>query len=295
MASTLRRYERPHEAGESNPRGCPEDVIPFPSAAESLAGSPLSPGARKLLLGLLRTGTTRIFPGGGIGIEYGSLLKTAARPDDLGDHLREAAAHLRERAVDLLLVPGMSGYPVGAMYALAASITAVLLKKQKLSLDSAYPAGSFVIPSYTGEGDVVISADLDAVRDIVATIGERQLAEQADQEAVSIVIRCAGADDIIDKATMAHAITESAPLFCRAALDEVVEHHRVCTGDERPIDCAVEVVAWVTPLIKTYNGPREHLRQAFGIVPFAGVSVASVHLDPPAIGVEGAGVFAFRG
>jgi hypothetical protein len=48
-------------------------------------------------------------------------------------------------------------------------------------------------------------------------------------------------------------------------------------------------------LIKTYNGPREHLRQAFGIVPFAGVSVASVHLDPPAIGVEGAGVFAFRG
>jgi hypothetical protein len=35
------------------------------------------------------------------------------------------------------------------------------------------------------------------------------------------------------------------------------------------------------------------LKQTFGIEPFAGVSVTSVHLEPPALGIEGAGVFRF--
>jgi hypothetical protein len=290
---TLRRYERPHEASEATTDIAPDCLVPYEKAGNILASSSLSAGSLKLLIGLLRNGTTRLFPGGGVGIEYGSLLKTAVRPDDLGEHVSEVAAHLEQRNVDLLLVPGMSGYPVGAMYALAAGIPAVLLKKQKLAPDSVYPAGSFAIPSYTGDGDVVMSADLDAVRDIVAGIAARQIDSQRNMPEITIAIRCAGADDIIDKAVMAHAITESAPLFCREAMESAVARHRAASGDTRPIACSVEVVSWVTPLIKSYNGPREHLERTFGIQPFAGVSVTSVHLDPPAIGVEGAGVFAF--
>ena len=161
---TLPRYERPREL-DVTPTGLPPgELIPYEQVEARLADAPLSPGSRALLLGLLRTGTTKVFPGGGVGIEYGSLLKTAVRPDDLGRHVREVAEHLMAKRVDLLLVPGMSGYPVGAMYALAANIPALLLKKQNLvpSEGQAYPAGSFAIPSYTGDGDVVMSADLEA-------------------------------------------------------------------------------------------------------------------------------------
>ncbi|MCC6793198.1 MAG: hypothetical protein IT336_16055 [Thermomicrobiales bacterium] len=290
---TLRRYERRHEAKAATIEIAADEVIPFDRASAALEHSALSAGSRTLLLGLLRTGTTRVFPGGGVGIEYGSLLKTAVRPDVLRGHIEEAVEHLRERRVDLLLVPGMSGYPVGAMYAYAADLPAVLLKKQKHALDSAYPTGSFVIPSYTGDGDVVMSADLDAVADIVAGIVERQIAEQTGRERVEIAIRCAGSDDIIDKAVMAHAITECAPLYLQAALDGVVGRHRARTGDARPFDCRAEVVAWVTPLIKSYSGSAEHLTRTFGIEPFAGVSIASVHLDPPALGIADAGTFQF--
>jgi hypothetical protein len=267
--------------------------VPFDLAASVLDKSSLSPGSRTLLLALLRTGTNCVFPGGGIGIEYGSLLKTAARPDEVGEHVREAAAHLTERRVDLLLVPGMSGYPIGAMFAYAAGIPAVLLKKQKPSPDAEYPPGSFAIPSYTGEGDVVMSADLDAVCDIVQSIVTRQIGEQRDAGEVAITLRCAGADDIIDKAVMAHAITESAPVICAAALDDVIARHRAETGDTRLIFPTTEVVAWVTPLMKTYNGPAEQLRRSFGIEPFAGLSINGVYLNSPAISVEGAGTFAF--
>lgn len=290
---TLRRYERRREAGTATIEPVPGEIIAFNDAAAVLDESALSPGSRRLLLALLRTGTARVFPGGGVGIEYGRLLKTAVRPDGLRGHVEEAAAHLREREVDLLLVPGMSGYPVGAMCAYAADLPAVLLKKQRHAPDDAYPAGSFVIPSYTGDGDVVMSADLDAVADIVSGIVERQIARQADAPELEIVIRCAGADDIIDKAVMAEAITESAPLFCHAALEGAVAAHRARTGDRRPAECRIELVAWVTPLIKTYNGPAERLRRTFGIEPFAGISVTSVHLDPPALGIENAGVFRF--
>jgi hypothetical protein len=290
---TLPRYERPVEAGTGPTNTTAVDPIPFERVPDTLAASPLSPGSRSLLLGLLRTGTTRVFPGGGIGIEYGSLLKTAVRPDDLGGHVREAADHLHAVGADLLLVPGMSGYPVGAMYALAAGLPALLLKKQRLDPEGHYPAGSFAIPSYTGEGDVVMSADLDAARDIVAGIINRRLADQAHAVQVEIVVRCAGADDIIDKATMAHAITESAPRFCQAALDTAIARHRARTADARPIACRVEVVTWVTPLIKRYNGPREHLRARFGLDLFAGLDVTSVHLDPSALGIDGVGIVAF--
>jgi hypothetical protein len=289
---TLPRYERPRETPSTAVGTEPGAVIPFARVPAALAASSLSAGSRALLLGLLRTGTTRVFPGGGVGIEYGGLLKTAVRPDDLGPHVREVAEHLRSRRVDLLLVPGMSGYPVGAMYSLAADIPALLLKKQKLAPDgdaAGYPAGSFVIPSYTGEGDVVMSADLDAARDLVAAIVARQIAAQPSAAELEIVVRCAGADDIIDKATMAHAITECAPRFCAAALDDAIAAHR----DARSARCRVEVVSWVTPLIKTYNGPREHLRRHFGIDPFAGLSVLGVQLDPPALAIEGLGVVGF--
>src|SRR5215212_8094406 len=69
--------------------------------------------------------------------------------------------------------------------------------------------------------------------------------------------------------------------------------HRAMTGDRRPANIQVTVVAWVTPLIKSYNRPREHLWQTFKLQPFAGLDLYSVHLDPPAIGVTGVGSIGF--
>jgi hypothetical protein len=295
MATVLRRYERPREEAADLLPLAAEEAIPYERAEDAIVASGLSDGSRALLRGLLRVGCTRVFPGGGIGIEYGSLLKTAARPDYLAGHVAEVAAHLRERRVDLLLVPGMSGYPVGAMYSIVSGIPAVLLKKAKLQPDGAYPPGAFIIPSYTGEGDVVMSADEAAVQDIVDGIVAPQLAAQSDAAEVTLTIRAAGADDIIDKATMSQAVGESALVVGCAAIEDFVARHRAATGDGRSIAAKVEVVAWVTPLIKGYNRPQEHLRRHFGIVPFAGLNVTSVHLEPRAIGIDGVGIVMFAG
>jgi len=290
--SPLPRYTRPREEIVDAPL---EGIIPFAQSDAAIDQSTLSAGSRALLRGLLRVGSTRMFPGGGAGIEYGGLLKTAARPDYVAAHVQEAADHLRERQADLLLVPGMSGYPVGAMYALAASTPALLLKKSQLgdANPNAYPAGAFVIPSYTGEGDVVMHADPAAVEDIVATIVARKLAEQIDQPVIELDLRVAGADDIIDKATMSQAVSESAVVIGEEAIGRCLTRHRAQTGDRRPANIRVSVVAWVTPLIKTYNRPREHLWQSFKLQPFAGLDLYTVHLDPPAIGVTGVGSVGF--
>jgi hypothetical protein len=290
--SPLPRYTRPREETVSTTQ---EGIIPFAQSDAAIDASTLSAGSRALLRGLLRIGSTRMFPGGGAGIEYGGLLKTAARPDYIAAHVMEAANHLRERRADLLLVPGMSGYPVGAMYALAASTPALLLKKSRLgdANPNAYPAGAFVIPSYTGEGDVVMHADPAAVEDIVATILARKLAEQVDEPVIELELRVAGADDIIDKATMSQAVSESAVVIGEEALGHCLARHRAQTGDRRPANIRVSVVAWVTPLIKSYNRPREHLWQSFKLQPFAGLDLYTVHLDPPAIGVTGVGSIAF--
>jgi hypothetical protein len=293
--SALPRYERPPEQVIATPELRLFHAIPYAESETAIANSPLSPGSRALLRGLLRLGATKIFPGGGAGIEYGSLLKTATRPEYVGLHVQEAAAHLREARVDVLLVPGMSGYPVGAMYSAVSGIPAILLKKQRLSdCRGVYPPGAFVIPSYTGEGDVVMSADLEAVQDIVDGILAPQLAMQHDAASPVLTIRAAGADDIIDKATMSQAVGESALVVGRTAAEDSLRRHREETGDQRPITVTVEVVAWVTPIIKGYNRPHDHLRRHFNLHPFAGINVTSLHLEPRAIGVEDVGVIAFR-
>ncbi len=294
--SALRRYERSHEDVESSATIAAGEVIPFEALAGRIAASGLTPGAGAMLTGLLRLGRTAVFPGGGAGIEYGSLLKTAARPDHIGVHVQEAAGHLKAHRVDVLVVPGMSGYPVGSMYSVMSGIPAVLLRKQQHApgADTArYPAGSFVIPSYTGDGDVVMSADLPALQDIVDCVLASQLAAQEGADMIRLTVRVAGADDIIDKATMSQAVSESALVVGQASVERFVAQHRFRTGDTRPVEQDVRVVAWVTPLIKGYNRPHEHLRRWFGITPFAGLNVTSVHLDPPALGIEGFGVVAF--
>jgi hypothetical protein len=292
-ASPLPHYTRPRE--ETAAAAPLEDIIPFTESDAAIDNSALSAGSRALLRGLLRVGSTRVFPGGGAGIEYGGLLKTAARPDYIAAHVSEAANHLRDRQTDLLLVPGMSGYPVGAMYALAAGTPALLLKKSKLSdaNPNAYPAGAFVIPSYTGEGDVVMHADPAAVDDIVATIVARKLENQVDQPVIELDLRVAGADDIIDKATMSQAVSESAVVIGEEAIGRCLAEHRAKSGDQRPANIQVSVVAWVTPLIKSYNRPREHLWQSCKLQPFAGLDLYTVHLEPPAIGVTGVGCVGF--
>jgi hypothetical protein len=292
----LKRYERPHES--LTPQQVAEEIsaIPFETLKDALGPCELTPGAKAMLGGLLRLGQTAMFPGGGAGIEYGSLLKTAARPDYIGLHVQEAADYLHQKQVNLLVVPGMSGYPVGAMYSVVSGIPALLLKKQKHVPEpdsTRYPAGSFVIPSYTGDGDVVMSADLSATQDIVDSIVGPQLEVQADAETVTLSLRVAGADDIIDKATMSQAVSESAIIVGAAAVERFIARYRVRSGDTRPIEANVQVVAWVTPLIKGYNRPQENLNRWFGITPFAGLNVTSVHLDPPALGIEGLGIVEF--
>ncbi|MBA3336813.1 MAG: hypothetical protein H0T49_04570 [Chloroflexia bacterium] len=298
LMNALPRYNRPHETAAPVPISPSDALIPFAAAEAAIATSALSEGGRNLALGLLRLGCIKAFAGGGVGIEYGGLLKTAARPEYLAAHVAEAAAHLRERRIDLLLVPGMSGYPVGAMYSVVSGIPAVLLKKNKLDPGApnalAYPEGAFVIPSYTGEGEVVISADLDAVQEIVDGIVAPQLAAQTATAAPVLTLRAAGADDIIDKATMSQAVSDSALVVGRAAIADFIRRHREATGDPRPIDARVDVVAWVTPIIKGYNDPHAHLWRTFGLRPFAGINVTGVQLDPPALGIEGLGIIAFR-
>ncbi|MGH2615975.1 MAG: hypothetical protein ACRDJC_12095 [Thermomicrobiales bacterium] len=290
----LPRYTRPREEVVA---ASAAEIIPFAQSDRAIDDSPLSDGSRALLRGLLRVGTACVFPGGGAGIEYGGLLKTAARPEYIAGHVAEAAAQLREQRVDLLLVPGMSGYPIGAMYALAAGIPALLLKKSRLGAENphAYPTGAFIIPSYTGEGDVVMQADPAAVADIVATIVARKLDEQADHATVEIELRVGGADDIIDKATMSKAVGESALAIGEAAMGDCIARHRARTGDGRAIATRVRMAAFVTPLIKVYNHPYDHLWQAFALRPFAGVDITGVCLDPPAIGIAGVGTVAFAG
>jgi len=298
--SELRRYDRPHEVPSPITPLVEGEVVAFRDLEPVLAASALSEGGRALLRGLLQLGRTTVFPGGGAGIEYASLLKTAARPDHVGAHIREAAAYLIEREVDILVVPGMSGYPVGSMYAVVSGIPAVLLKKQKHTPSSAsssgstrYPPGSFIIPSYTGEGDVVISVDLDAMQDIIDLIMLRQIAAQRDEPALALSVRVAGADDIIDKATMSQAVSESAMIVAKAAIGRFLDRYRAQSGDTREVAYEVKVVGWATPLIKGYNRPHEHLNRWFGISPFAGLNVTNVHLDPPAIGIDGVGIVGF--
>jgi hypothetical protein len=267
--STLPRYERPSEEIITMPELKLFHAIAYAESDTAIAASTLSPGSKALLRGLLRLGATNIFPGGGAGIEYGSLLKTATRPEYVGPHIQEAADHLRQAEVDVLLVPGMSGYPIGAMYSAVSGIPAILLKKQRLSdCRGIYPPGSFVI------------------------LGP-QLWAQRDEPSPVLTIRAAGADDIIDKATMSQAVSESALAVGHAAAQDFLRRHRALSGDQRPIAVAVNVVAWVTPIIKGYNRPHDHLRHHFNLQPFAGINVTSLHLEPRAIGVEGIGVVAF--
>ncbi|MGB3327972.1 MAG: hypothetical protein WBA46_03400 [Thermomicrobiales bacterium] len=272
------------------------DLIPAEALEPALVASSLSPGGQALARGLIRLGHSASFGGGGIGIEYGALLKAAARPEYLRAHVREAAVHLRERRVDLLLVPGLSGHPIGAMYAIVSGIPAVLLKKEYVSPGMAagdHPHGAFLIPSYTGEGDVRISADTPALQDIVDTVLRAQLDAQRGAAHLSFSLRMAGADDIIDKATMSQAVSERALTMGAATMRDFLARHRQDTGDDRPATETIEVVAWVTPLMKGYNRPQDHLQRLFGITPFAGLTVSSVHLDPQAIGIEGLGIVRF--
>jgi hypothetical protein len=286
----IRRYERPREDGTTRR----ERIIPIPAAEvdAAIAGSALTPGAKALARGLIDLGTVRTFPGGGLGIEYGSLLKTAVRPDIIGEHVREAAAHLREKAVDILLVPGMSGFPIGSMYAFAADLPAVLLKKNEIRVDRpfAYSPGAFVIPSYTGEGDVVMTADPKGVQDIVDRLLNLQLEQQRDAAELHFTLRFGGADDIIDKATMSQAVSESASVIGEVAIETFASHHRERTGDTRRTHSHVDVVAWVTPMIKTYTNPPGHLLRTLGLVPFAGLEITGLQSDPPALGIAGVGM-----
>jgi hypothetical protein len=92
---------------------------------------------------------------------------------------------------------------------------------------------------------------------------------------------------------MSQAVSESAVVIGEEAIGRCLARHRAQTGDRRPANIRVSVVAWVTPLIKSYNRPREHLWQTFKLQPFAGLDLYSVHLDPPAIGVSGVGSIGF--
>lgn len=291
----VRKYERLHEDSAPALR-VRQPVIAEAALDQAIAESRLSEGARDLTRGLAMLGSVRVFPGGGLGIEYGSLLKTAVHPAFINAHVREAADHLAKQAVDVLLVPGMSGYPIGSIYAFAAGLPAVLLKKNEIRLDRPidYSPGAFVIPSYTGEGDVVMTADPAGVRSAIAPLLAAQVAAQTEKNELELAIRFAGADDIIDKGSMAIAISESAEAIGEWAIESWLADYRARTGDTRRVKRSIAVVAWITPMIKSYNRPQEQLRRLLGITPFAGLEITALQSDPPAIEIEGLGLIGLR-
>jgi hypothetical protein len=294
---SLPRYVREPEHSPVSAEPAARTLIARTDVATRAAHSALSVGAQDMLTGLCRLARPAVFAGGGLGIEYGPLLKSAVNPAYLHRHAQEAAAHLREQRAHVLLVPGMSGYPIGAMYASVSGIPAILLKKQPAPVDRdagpSYPAGSFISSSYTGDGDVVMSADPNAVQDTVDHILTAQVAAQADSSTLRLELRLAGADDIIDKGVMSRAVSESGVVLSRAAANAFLDRYRAATGDTRRADVSISCVAWVTPLIKGYNRPDEHLTRLIGVTPFAGLTITAVQVEPPAIGVAGLGLIAF--
>ena len=293
--TNVRRYQRNHES----PAPAARERVPLiaeSAIGEAIADSSLSPGGKGLTLGLAALASVRAFPGGGLGIEYGSLLKTAVHPAFIADHVAEASTHLRNAAVDVLLIPGMSGYPIGSIYSFAAGIPAILLKKNEIRIDRPidYSPGAFVIPSYTGEGDVVMTVDPAGVRSAIAPVLEAQVAAQQNEPGIDLAIRFAGADDIIDKGSMAIAISESAEAIGEWAIESWLLDYRARTGDQRPATRSIAVVAWITPMIKSYNRPQEQLQRLLGITPFAGIEITALQSEPPAIGIAGLGMLPLK-
>lgn len=289
----LPRYQRPVEPEPASLRA--QEVLPPARLDEVLARSSLSEGSRLLLRGLIRLGRTATFCGGGIGLDYAGLLKSAVRPDVLGPHVQEAAVVLKELNVDMLVVPGMSGYPVGTMYALESGIPALLLRKEAWQADHArtLPPGAFILPSYTSAGEVLMTADPAALLDITRPILQRQLEAQAEADRITLSLRIAGADDIIDKATMARAATDSSRTLGRFAVN-AFEREMRAAGEQRPVDASIAVATWVTPLLKQYNRPEEHLVGELESPPFAGLRISGVYTAPRAIGIDGVGILAFE-
>ena len=60
---------------------------------------------------------------------------------------------------------------------------------------------------------------------------------------------------------------------------------RARTGDQRPLPLAVEMVTWVTPLLKAYNQPDAQLARVTEAPPFAGLRIAGIYTSPRAIGM----------
>lgn len=293
MPDALPRYQRPAES-DTPPLTDRAAISPERHEA-AIAGSELSAGSKALLRGLMRLGQAATFRGGGIGLDYQGLLKTAVRPDIVGTHVEEAAGVLRRHRIDLLLVPGMSGYPIGTMYAMAAGIPTLLLRKEPVQADTlerTMPPGAFILPSYTSAGEVVMSADPLALLDIAAPIFARQVDEAGEGE-LRLTLRVAGADDIIDKATMARAVSESAHRLGRFAASRFERDWRDRTGDQRPMTLDVEMVTWVTPLLKAYNCPDSQLAQVTSAPPFAGLRISGIYTSPRAVGIEGVGTLLF--
>lgn len=283
----MRGYGRPQEPSPLDEVSYSES-IPLSRLDQAMAASPLITGSRALVKALVRGAAIAEYPGG-LGIDYASLLKTSVRPSDIGGHIEEAADHLRQLQVDILFVPGMSGYPVGAAYAVTAGIPALLLKKLPLTAGSDYPPGSFVAPSYTGEGDFVMSADSVAVQDLVGELASRKLQEQAGETAPQLHLRLGGADDIIDKGMMSQAVSESAVEIVEQALQHFIAETVVKLSPWIRVECQVEMVTWVTPLMKGYNRPQQLLQDRFGITPFAGVIIDRIDLHPARLTISGLG------
>jgi hypothetical protein len=282
----LPRYSRAFEtvAAAATP------VAPLsPAAADAaIVAADLTPGGRALLGALVRVARARVFPGGGVGLDYGPLLKSAIRPDVVGAHVREAAADLR--GVDLLLAPGNSGHPIAGQYAAASGVPALLLRKDALAVADVAHAGpgSFVIASYTGSGDTLISPDLAAARDIVAGVVARQVAAQAGAPALWLTLRVSGVDDIVDKGVMVRALADAAGALGAALLAEAVADLRA-DGEQRPVTTAVAFDAMLAPLRRLAPGGA-----ALPAPVHAGVEIAAVQVSPPAILVAGVGWLPLR-
>lgn len=106
--------------------------------------SRLSPGAKKLLTGLLRYGGVMDFPKGR-GLDYAYLLKDVFRPEYLLPSLQEFAQKLKGQA-DVIIGPQQSAIAPAAILASLLNVPFIRVVK---NLKSSVPVYSVAIESYT--------------------------------------------------------------------------------------------------------------------------------------------------
>lgn len=277
-ASKLPRYIRPAETRP--PKIATDSIIPFSRVKEAIRNSQLTPGGEGLLIEILSNGGIVNFGPGNPGVFYPTLKSEENLPlHAVAHHINEVSDHLHANKVDLLFIPKNSGVPIGRRCAKQAEIVPIFLDKLEPSDDgNLYPPGSFVIPSYTGEGERVMSPPTAVLEEAVFGIMESQL-----RKGQHVIIRQTAYDDMGDKWTMGEAIRKHSAEAIHAAVVKYLK--------ENPVRQDVTVsTAWqpmAVTLAKYYTTPTDQVVRKIGALPLVGLPITEIDLERQAIGILG--------